>query len=91
MIKNAGSSGWMCDFGEYLRFDSVLFSGEDAASYHNRFPDDWARLNDEAVRELGVENETVYFMRSAWITSPRYNNLYWLGDQLPTWDIHDGL
>ena len=25
-VEEAGSSGWMCDFGEYLPFDAVLYS-----------------------------------------------------------------
>jgi alpha-glucosidase len=25
-VEEAGSSGWMCDFGEYLPFDAVLHS-----------------------------------------------------------------
>ncbi len=25
-VGEAGSSGWMCDFGEYLPFDAVLYS-----------------------------------------------------------------
>jgi len=33
----------------------------------------------------------VYFMRSAWISSPTYNSLFWLGDQLVSWDEYDGL
>ncbi len=40
----------MCDFGEYLPFDSKLFSGEDPAAYHNRYPEEWARLVREALQ-----------------------------------------
>jgi alpha-glucosidase len=28
-VEEAGSSGWMCDFGEYLPFDAVLHSVSD--------------------------------------------------------------
>lgn len=31
-----GALGWMADFGEYLPFDAVLASGQDAASVHNQ-------------------------------------------------------
>ena len=33
----------------------------------------------------------VYFMRSASNLSPGLSRLFWLGDQLVTWDHYDGL
>lgn len=33
----------------------------------------------------------MYFMRSAWIQSPRFAPVFWLGDQLVSWDSNDGL
>ncbi|MCR5354848.1 MAG: alpha-glucosidase, partial [Lachnospiraceae bacterium] len=44
-----GMGGWMADFGEYLPIDAVLYSGEDAAELHNRWPAIWAKLNREAI------------------------------------------
>jgi len=38
-----------------------------------------------------AEEEIVYFMRAASPTSPGYTSLFWLGDQLATFDGHDGL
>jgi alpha-glucosidase (family GH31 glycosyl hydrolase) len=35
--------------------------------------------------------DVVFFMRSAWIQSPRYAPVFWLGDQLVSWDSNDGL
>jgi alpha-glucosidase len=90
-ILEAQSSGWMADFGEYLPFDAVLYNGEDPASYHNRYPEEWGKLTQEALQENGMENEIMYFMRSAWIKSPQYNSMFWLGDQLVSWDEYDGL
>ena len=93
MLQN-GVSGYMADFGEALPFDSVLFSGEPAASYHNRYPVEWARLNrelaDEWQKDHGGE-EIVFFMRSAYTGSQRYSRLFWLGDQLVSFDEHDGI
>ena len=31
-VEEAGSSGWMCDFGEYLPFDAVLYSVSSTSS-----------------------------------------------------------
>ena len=38
-----------------------------------------------------ADREVVYFMRSAWMQSPKHTPLFWLGDQLVTWDRHDGM
>jgi len=37
-------------------------------------------------------NDIVYFMRSGWMHSPGLKNLvFWLGDQMVSWDRHDGI
>ena len=90
-IELLGISGWMADFGEGLPYDAVLSSGESAASYHNRYAEEWARLNREAIREAGHEDDAVFFSRSGYTRSPRYSTLFWLGDQLVSWDRHDGI
>lgn len=86
-----GFSGWMADFGEWLPFDAKLHSGEDAASYHNQYPVDWARLNREAIREAGKEGEIVFFSRSGFGYSNKYSTLFWAGDQMNSWGKNDGL
>jgi len=109
-ITEAGSSGWMCDFGEYLPFDAVLHSGESAASFHNRYPQEWGALTKAAIDRATAQSSSstastastlslsstsaediVYFMRSAWMQSPSYTPLFWLGDQLVSWDKNDGI
>lgn len=126
MIEGSGSAGWMADFGEYLPFDAVLYGGQNAAEYHNVYPEEWARVNEEAVAEAAqdkmtqlklkkkltnsiavsttdkiqkesdsefvtADREVLYFMRSAGLKSPAHTALFWLGDQLVSWDKHDGL
>lgn len=86
-----GSSGWMADFAEGLPYDAVLHSGESAASYHNRYPEEWAEVNREAIREAGREDDIVFFNRSGYSRSPEYSTLFWLGDQLVSWDEYDGI
>lgn len=86
-----GASGWMADFGEGLPYDAVLYSGESAASYHNRYAEEWAALNREAIREAGREDDLVFFTRSGYTKSPGESTLFWLGDQLVSWDRHDGI
>jgi sulfoquinovosidase len=90
-LVGSGVSGWMADFGEALPFDAVLYSGEPASSYHNRYPEEWARVNREAIEESGLGDEIVFFSRSGYIHSPDYSTLFWLGDQSVTWDKYDGI
>jgi alpha-glucosidase len=89
-VLSTGVSGWMGDFGESLPFDAQLH-GADAKSYHNRYPEEWARLQEEAIAEVGRAGEVVYFSRSGFTRSPGKTRLFWAGDQLTTWDEHDGL
>jgi len=86
-----GLYGWMHDFAEALPFDAVLASGEDASAYHNKYMVEWVMLAREAVIEAGLEGEIVYFNRAGYTRSPAYSTLFWEGDQMVTWDEHDGL
>jgi sulfoquinovosidase len=86
-----GVSGWMADFGEGLPYDAVLYSGADPKTYHNRYAEEWAEVNREAIREAGRGEDIVFFNRSGYTRSPRYSTLFWLGDQLVDWNEHDGI
>ncbi|GAB4481392.1 MAG: alpha-glucosidase [Anaerolineae bacterium] len=90
-VLGAGASGWMADFGEALPYDAVLYSGEPAASVHNRYPELWAQLNREVIDASGQPDQIVAFHRSGYRESPRYATLFWLGDQLVSWDRYDGI
>jgi alpha-glucosidase len=89
-VLATGVSGWMADFGEALPYDARLFSG-DARRAHNAYPEEWARLNREAIEEAGRGEDAVFFMRSGFTRSPGHSTLFWLGDQLVSWDEYDGL
>jgi len=56
MIHNSSSSGWMADFAEYLPFDAILYNGETGADFHNIYPQEWAKINEEAIQEAQEEN-----------------------------------
>lgn len=88
-VLSVGASGWMADFGEALPFDARLHAGT-PLEVHNRYPELWARLNREVLDEEG-RDDVVFFMRAAYTRSPRYASLFWLGDQLVSWDASDGL
>lgn len=85
-VLGIGASGWMADFAEGLPFDAVLRSGHDAARLHNRWPELWAELNRSVTPD-----DAVFFTRSGFTRSPAHSTLFWLGDQLVSWDEHDGL
>jgi alpha-glucosidase len=91
MIDKAGDSGWMADFGEALPFDGKLFGGADPALWHNRYPEEWARVNREAFEEAGRSADIVVFHRSGFTQSPGAATLFWLGDQIQSWDQYDGI
>lgn len=99
MVNETGASGWMADFGEYLPFDCKLHSGEMPVAVHNRYPEDWAELNRRALRRAGLETgsgdsiggDGVFWSRSASTLTPKHARLMWLGDQLVSWDAHDGM
>lgn len=86
-----GVSGWMADFGEGFPLGGVPASGEDAFSYHNRYPLAWAELNRDVLTRAGKQGDALFFSRSGYTTSPGVSTLFWLGDQTVTWDAFDGM
>uniref|UniRef100_A0A0G4GBX8 Glycoside hydrolase family 31 TIM barrel domain-containing protein n=1 Tax=Chromera velia CCMP2878 TaxID=1169474 RepID=A0A0G4GBX8_9ALVE len=86
-----GVGGWMADFSEYLPFNALLASGERASSVHNRWPELFAELNEAALEGTPYEGEAVVFYRAGSTRSPRSARLFWMGDQIPTFDRHDGM
>jgi alpha-glucosidase len=91
MIGTAGAGGWMNDFGEALPFDAKLHDGADPTVWHNRYAEEWQRVNREAIEESARGDEMVFFCRSGFTRSPGISTLFWLGDQLMTWDEYDGI
>ena len=87
----AGASGWMADFAEALPFDSQLYGNADPAVWHNHYTEQWAQLNREAIQEEGREDDILFFNRSGFTHSPGHSTLFWLGDQLQSWDEYDGI
>jgi alpha-glucosidase len=89
-VLKVGASGWMADFGEALPFDGVMQSGSPWAG-HNAYPENWAQLNKQTLQESGQWSDALIFSRSAFTQSPGKTRLFWLGDQLVTWDHQDGM
>jgi alpha-glucosidase len=94
----------MSDFAEYLPFDAMLYGGHIASRDHNLFPVSWAALNRDAVQVKSIiiiiiiiihlflqGTDAIFFSRSGFTQSAGQSTLFWLGDQLVTWDAYDGL
>jgi sulfoquinovosidase len=63
-----GIRGWMADYGEWQPIDdAILASGEDPALAHNHYPILWQQINEEAVREAGLEGQVGIFYRSGFL------------------------
>lgn len=90
-LINVGASGWMLDYAEALPFDADLHGSENADSFHNSYPIEWAKVNREAIDEAGVGDDALFFTRSGYHRSPSYSTCFWLGDQLTSWREEDGI
>jgi alpha-glucosidase len=51
----------------------------------------WAKLNREVLEDAGLASDGTVFLRAGFTQSPKYAPLFWLGDQMTTWDRHDGI
>ena len=89
-LISRGFKGWMADFAEALPFDGVLETA-DAETYHNQYTEEWARINREAIEEVGLGDEIVFFSRSGYHRSPGQSTLFWMGDQMVNWEVNDGI
>jgi sulfoquinovosidase len=91
MITKAKASGWMTDFAEAMPYDVNLYGKIDPNAWHNIYSQEWAVVHREAIEEAGRGNDIVFFNRSGFTQSPKFSTLFWLGDQLQSWDEYDGI
>lgn len=85
-----GLSGWMADFGEWLPYDAQIYSGN-SKDFHHQYIIEWAKLNREAIQESGLDTSVLFFNRSAFSHSAHYMNSLWAGDQMTSFQKHDGM
>ncbi len=90
-MLDAGLSGWMADFGEYLPVDVRLANGVEALLMHNAWPTIWAEVNARAVASRGMTGEALFFMRAGYTGVQAHCPLLWAGDQSVDFSRHDGL
>lgn len=90
-LLGRGMYGWMADFAEALPFDGNIQFPEGPKVYHNKYPEEWVRINREAIQEVGLDGEIIFFSRAAYRGSPKYCTLFWEGDQITDWGQNDGI
>jgi len=86
--------GWMNDYGEWFPLNAEVSKALDAqkvllaSDVHNTY----GRLSSAAARLAteGVGNAT-FFARSGDLHSPAEARMFWLGDQITSWDACDGM
>lgn len=81
--RRLGASGGMADFAEGPPFDAVLAGGA-ASDLHNAWPMLWSRYQPGGWS----------FQRAAASHGPLGDDrptMMWAGDQITTWDRHDGM
>lgn len=89
LIDN-GFSGWMADYAEALPYD-VKLDASTPEIFHNKFAEEWAKLNYEVINENNLNDSVFFFSRSGYSNSLSYVPCFWLGDQMVNWGLHDGI
>jgi alpha-glucosidase len=89
MFEQDQISGYMADFGEFLPPGSHSILGKSTSSDHNRYAEEWSRLQEKVLESVGQDK--LIFHRSGFTKSPSCTKLFWTGDQLVSWDEYDGL
>lgn len=86
-----GLSGWMADFAEWFPPDALTHNCKGGcAVLHNMYAAEWARINKEAVKRAGKEDDIIVFHRSGYYHSSMNTTLFWMGDQMTDWGKNDG-
>jgi alpha-glucosidase (family GH31 glycosyl hydrolase) len=85
-----GYDGWMNDFGEYTKRDSVMADGTDGNVHHNAFPVLSAKAAHEVLEE-NKPNDYLFFVRSGYVGTQQYASQVWGGDSEASFDDTQGL
>lgn len=88
-VLGQGADGFMADFAEGLPFDAVLDQGE-ADVEHNRWPLLWSQTVEEACQRADKPDCVAWF-RAGSGGQAEHAPLFWNGDQMVTYDEHDGM
>lgn len=91
MVSTLGMDGWMCDFGEALPTDAVMFDGTPGMLAHNRYPVRWHDLHRQVLEAARPNGDFALFARSGWLGVQGTAQILWVGDQEADFGDTDGL
>jgi len=87
-----GVDGWFANHGDVVAPDMQFWDGRTGLGYANRYPVDWAEINDIALEtHHKTPDEGVFVMRSGYLGSLPYQRVVWLGRQRTDFSPLDGL
>ncbi len=87
----AGIQFWNADFSEALPLQTnYVLKESDGIAIRHRYITQWAKFNRDFINKH-MSSDAVAFIRSGHTESLQYNQMYWQGDQLTTFDKEDGL
>lgn len=87
----AGIQFWNADFSEALPLQTnYVLRERDGMAIRHKFITKWAQFNRELINQH-MNGDAVAFIRSGHTESLQYNQMYWQGDQMTTFDENDGL
>lgn len=86
-LTKQGVEGWWGDLGEPEQHPASMShaNGEDAASYHNMYGNDWARIVADGFRHDFPDRRLMLLMRGGTGGLQRWGVLPWSGDVARSW------
>ncbi|HSA24681.1 MAG TPA: glycoside hydrolase family 31 protein, partial [Myxococcota bacterium] len=88
---DVGYSGWMYDFGEYVRWDVLAHDGKTGEELHNLFPVLYHRAAFEHMEAGPLKGEWLAFVRSGYTGDAAFSPMTWSGDPAASFESSDGL
>jgi alpha-glucosidase (family GH31 glycosyl hydrolase) len=86
-----GYSGWMTDFGEYVRWDVRTRSGMTGEELHNLFPVLYHQAVADHLDRSPLRGEWLTFVRSGYTGDAAHSPMTWGGDPAASFESSDGL
>lgn len=89
-FAEAGFSGGMVDFGEWLPHGAQLSGGRTGAKAHNEYPVAWAALHRRFWERARPDGDWLVYTRAGYTGSPAECTYMWAADQDTDWGLLDG-
>ncbi|KAL7483561.1 hypothetical protein ACHAW6_009226 [Cyclotella cf. meneghiniana] len=92
VMDYAGASFWIADMGEAAPIVNSIYHKQsvNGLSFHNTYPEEWARVNREAIRDAGREGDSFFLTKAGYNLTPKYAGSTCLGDQVVNYKNKNG-